>query len=86
MDTHVKSELSSLSELLFSILLTSTIGLFCYKFSDPFPWLTFIGFPLGIALMVACWEDKKYSWSIFITGILFSGFVWSIFYNWSSLL
>ncbi|MDR4947700.1 hypothetical protein [Neobacillus cucumis] len=86
MDTHVRSELSLLSELLLSILLTATIALYCYKAIAPFPWLTFIGFPLGIALMVGCWENKKHSWSLFITGVLFSGLVWLIYYNWSSLL
>ena len=86
MDTHVKTELSLLSELLLSILLTATIGLYFAKFYDTFPWLAFMGLPIGLALIVGCWEDKKHSWSLFITGLLFSDLVWSLFYNWSSLL
>ncbi|PLS08449.1 hypothetical protein [Neobacillus cucumis] len=86
MDTHVKSELSLINEILLSILLTTTVGLYFYKANDTFPWLAFIGFTVGLALIVGCWEDKKHSWGLFITGLLFSGLVWSIFYNWSSLL
>ncbi|MEH7415563.1 hypothetical protein V7266_09815 [Neobacillus drentensis] len=85
MDTHVKTELSLLSELLLSILLTATFGLYCLKANETFPWLAFIGFTLGLALIVGCWEEKKHSWSLFITGLIFSGLVWSLFYNWSSI-
>jgi hypothetical protein len=35
---------------------------------------------------VACWEKKKHSWTMFITGLILSSLIWSIAFNWSSLL
>jgi F0F1-type ATP synthase assembly protein I len=86
MTSHIKSELSLLSELFFSILLTACIAIYLYKTFETFPWLPFIGIPIGLAIMVACWERKKHSWSMFITGLIISSIVWSIVFNWSSLL
>jgi uncharacterized membrane protein YjjB (DUF3815 family) len=86
MTSHIKSELSLLSELFFSILLTACIAIYLYKRFETFPWLPFIGIPIGLAIMVACWERKKHSWSMFITGLIISSIIWSIVFNWSSLL
>jgi hypothetical protein len=86
MSTHIKSELSLLSELLLSLLLTACLGLYCLKSYETFPWLSFIGVPLGLALIVACWEQKKHPWTMLVVGLLLNGMVWSIVYNWSSIL
>ncbi|MDQ0976533.1 F0F1-type ATP synthase assembly protein I [Neobacillus niacini] len=84
MTAHIKSELSSLSELIFSLLFTACVGVFCVKSFDSFPWLAFIGITFGLALMVACWEQKKNQWTFFVVGLLINTFVWSVFFNWKS--
>ncbi len=86
MSTHLKSELSLLSELLLSILLTASIGIYCFKSYDTFPWVSFLGILLGLALMVGCWEQKKHQWTMFIVGLLLNALVWSLVFNGSSLL
>ncbi|WP_045521577.1 hypothetical protein [Neobacillus niacini] len=86
MTSHIKSELSMLSELLLSILLTACVAIYLYKTFESFPWLPFIGIPIGLAIIVACWEKKKHKWNIFITGLILSSLIWSIAFNWSSLL
>jgi hypothetical protein len=86
MNTHIRSELSSLSELLLSLLLTACLGVYCIKSFDSFPWLSFIGVPLGLALMVACWEQKKHPWTMFVVGLVINAIVWSLVFNWSALL
>jgi hypothetical protein len=86
MSNYIKSELSSLSELLLSLLLTACIGMYCLKSYDSFPWLAFLGIPFGIALIVWCWEQKKYPWTVFTVGLVLSGIIWSIVFNWSSLM
>ncbi|WP_160722982.1 hypothetical protein [Bacillus sp. USDA818B3_A] len=82
MTTHIKTELSYLSELIFSLLLTASIGVFCDKTFVTFPWLAFIGIPIGLALVISCWEQKKNNWTLFIAGLLINAFVWSIVFNW----
>lgn len=82
MSVHIKNELSLLSELIMSILFSACVGVFCSKTFDSFPWLAFIGITLGLALMVACWEQKKNQWTLFVVGLLINTFVWSIFFNW----
>jgi nicotinamide riboside transporter PnuC len=86
MTSHIKSELSMLSELFLSILLTACVAIYLFKSFETFPWLSFIGIPLGLAMVVACWEKKKHSWTMFITGLILSSLIWSIAFNWSSLL
>jgi hypothetical protein len=86
MSTYLKSELSSISELLLSLLLTACLGMYCLKSNDSFPWLPFIGVPIGLALIVACWEQKKHQWNMFIVGLVIYGIVWSVYFNWSSFL
>jgi hypothetical protein len=34
--------------------------------------------------MVACWEQKKNQWTLFVFGLLINTFVWSVFFNWKS--
>lgn len=85
MTNHLKSELSLLSELLLSILLTASIGIYFFKSFDSFPWVSFLGIPLGLALMVACWERKKYKWTVFIIGLIVNDIVWSLIFNGASL-
>jgi F0F1-type ATP synthase assembly protein I len=84
MTTHIKTELSFLSELVFSLLLSACLGVYCAKSFDSFPWLAFIGVLVGLALIVACWEQKKNQWTLFIVGLLINTLVWSIFFNWHS--
>lgn len=86
MTNHARYELSLLSEFLFSILLTACVAIYLYKSFETFPWLAFIGIPIGLAIMVLCWETKKYKWNIFITGLILSSLIWSIVFNWSHLL
>jgi nicotinamide riboside transporter PnuC len=86
MTSHIKSELSLLSELFLSILLTACVAIYLFKSFETFPWLSFIGIPLGLAMVVACWEKKKHSWAMFITGLILSSLIWTIAFNWSSLL
>jgi hypothetical protein len=84
MSTHAKSELSLLNEGFLSLLLTACFGIYLYKSYTPFPWLSFIGIPIGLAIVVACWGQKKNQWTFFIIGLLFNMVVWSIVFNWSS--
>jgi hypothetical protein len=84
MSTHIKTELSLLSELFLSILLTACIGVYCIKSFDSFPWLAFIGAPVGLALIIACWEKKKNQWILFRVNLLINTIVWSIIFNWHS--
>jgi hypothetical protein len=86
MSTHIKTELSLLSELLLTLFLTACIGIFCLKSFHPFPFLEFIGIPIGLAIMVACWEQKKNQWTFFIIGLLLNAVLWSIVFNWSAFL
>lgn len=86
MTSHIKSELSMLNELLLSILLTASIAIYLYKSYETFPWLPFIGIPIGIAIILACWEGKKHRWNILITGLILNSLIWSIALNWSSVL
>jgi hypothetical protein len=86
MTSHIKSELSMLSELLLSILLTACAAIYLFKYFETFPWLPFIGIPLGLAIILACWEKKKHSWKMLITGLILNSLIWSIAFNWSSLL
>jgi F0F1-type ATP synthase assembly protein I len=86
MTSHIKSELSMLSELLLSILLTASIAIYLFKYFETFPWLPFIGIPLGIAIILACWEKKKHRWNMLITGLILNSLIWSIALNWSSVL
>ncbi|MED4634606.1 hypothetical protein P9443_17160 [Peribacillus frigoritolerans] len=85
MSDHIKSELSLFTEYLVSLLFTACLAVFLTKFTDSFPWLSFIGVSIGLALMISCWEQKKNQWSFFITGLLLNTAVWSIVLNWSSL-
>jgi hypothetical protein len=84
MSTHIKTELSLLSELFLSLLLTACFGIYCLKSFDSFPWISFIGIPIGIALIVACWEQKKNQWLLFTIGLILNAIVWSIVFNWPS--
>ena len=70
MSTHNKAELSLFSEILLSILLTASLAIYLFKANDTFPWLAFIGVPIGLAVIVACWEQKKNSWALLITGLV----------------
>ncbi|MBD1379803.1 hypothetical protein [Metabacillus arenae] len=82
MSTHTRTELSLLSEGFLSLLLTACFGIFCLKTFHPFPWLSFIGAPIGLAIIVACWENKKNRWTVFTIGLLFNAIIWSIVFNW----
>jgi uncharacterized membrane protein YgaE (UPF0421/DUF939 family) len=84
MNNHIKNELSLFSELLLSLLLTLCLGIYCLKTFDPFPWLSFIGVLIGIALIVTCWEEKENQWIFLVSGLLVNTIVWSVFFNWSS--
>lgn len=84
MTTHIKTELSLLSELLLSLFFTACLGVYCVKSYDSFPWLAFIGAPIGLALIVACWEQKKNQWTLFVVGLIINTIVWSIVFNWPS--
>ncbi|MEK5521146.1 hypothetical protein B5V89_14320 [Heyndrickxia sporothermodurans] len=84
MTTHNKAELSLFSEVLLSVLLTACLAIFLFKFNDTFPWLSFIGIPIGLAVIIACWEQKKNSWSLLITGLVLNTIVWSVVFNWTS--
>ena len=84
MSTHIKMELSFLSELLLSLFLTACIGIFCLKSFHPIPFFAFIGIPIGLAIIVACWEDKKNQWTLFIIGLLLNAVIWSIVFKWSA--
>ncbi|CAM4078827.1 hypothetical protein [Lederbergia lenta] len=85
MSTYAKSELSLLSELFLAILLTACYGIFCFKSFQPFPWLSFIGAPIGLAIIIACWKMKSPQWTFFIVGLLLNTVIWSIVFNWSSI-
>ncbi|MFE4142525.1 hypothetical protein ACFX4I_11660 [Peribacillus sp. YIM B13472] len=85
MSDHVKGELSLFTEYLLSLLFTACLAIFLSKFTDLFPWLSFIGVSIGLALMIFCWEQKKNQWYLFITGLLFNTIVWSIVLKWPSL-
>jgi nicotinamide riboside transporter PnuC len=86
MTSHIKTEISMLSELLLSILLTACVAIYLFKTFETFPWLPFIGIPIGIAIILACWENKKHNWDMLITGLILNSLIWSIAFNWSSLL
>ncbi|PMC35933.1 hypothetical protein CJ195_16890 [Bacillus sp. UMB0899] len=84
MSTYNKTELTSLSEVFLSILLTACIAIFCFKTYSTFPWFAFICLPIGIGLIVTCWKQRKHEWLLFRIGLLVNTFVWSIVFNWHS--
>lgn len=84
MNPHIKLELSLFNEFLLSLLVTTCLGIYCLKSFETFPWLPFICAPIGLAIIMACWEHKKNQWIIFILGLLFTTVLWSIVFNWSS--
>jgi len=84
MSTHIKSELSSLNQLFLALLLSACIAIYFVKSFDAFPRLPYLGITIGLAFMVACWEKKRQSWSIFICTLILYGIVWTIVFSWTA--
>ncbi|MBM7600920.1 putative membrane protein [Virgibacillus halotolerans] len=63
-----KSELAFINEFFLSFLVIACLGVFCYKAFEVYPWLSFIGVPIGLGIIIACWK-RKTKWSAFLIGL-----------------
>lgn len=83
MTEYVRGELRVLNQVLFALFFVANFSFFLFLSNSDFPWLTLVGAPIGLAIIVYCWSETKYMF--FIASLLVFTLVWSIVYNWGSI-
>jgi hypothetical protein len=84
MTQHSNEELKLINQLLLAIFLVTDFGYFLFLNNNVFPWFALAGAAVGLAIIVYCWSGTKY-W-LFNTILLFSTLVFSVVYNFTSIL
>ncbi|MFJ7972109.1 hypothetical protein [Psychrobacillus sp. NPDC096389] len=77
-------ELKMLNQVLFALFLVADFALFLFFTNNIFPWFALLGTGIGLAIIVLCWTEKKYTY--FIATLLVFTAIFSIVYNWHSIV
>ena len=77
-------ELKLLNQFLFALFIVADFALFLHFHHTVFPWFVLIGAAIGLSIIVACWTEKKYTG--FIVALLVSTALFSIVFNWESIV
>jgi hypothetical protein len=83
MSEHIKDELRMMNQMLLAIFVAANYAYFLSLEFTPFPWFSFIGVSIGLAIILFCWIGRKYT--LFTVALLAGTAVFSILYNWSVL-
>lgn len=77
-------ELKILNQVLFALFLVADFALFLHFNNNDFPWFALLGAGIGLSIIVLCWTGKRYTY--FLACLLISTAVFSIVYNWQSIV
>ncbi|WP_144513741.1 hypothetical protein [Bacillus sp. FJAT-22090] len=84
MTEYNKEELKMLNQVLFALFLVADFALFLHITNNEFPWFALLGSGIGLSIIVICWTEKKVTY--FIGSLLAFTIVFSIIYNWHTLI
>ena len=77
-------EIKLLNQFLFALFIVADFALFLHFNHTIFPWFALIGAAIGLSIIVVCWTGKKYTF--FIAALLVSTALFSIVYNWQTII
>lgn len=77
-------EMKMLNQVFFALFIVADFALCLFFYNNPFPWFALLGFGIGLAIIVLCWTGKKHTY--FIASLLVFTIVFSIVYNWHSIV
>ncbi|MFJ8063565.1 hypothetical protein ACIQYS_02910 [Psychrobacillus sp. NPDC096426] len=83
MSQYNLEELKMLNQVFFALFIVADFALFLFFQNNTFPWFALLGAGIGLAIIVLCWTEKKYTY--FISTLLVCTAVFSVIYNWQTL-
>ncbi|WP_419960736.1 hypothetical protein [Psychrobacillus sp. BM2] len=84
MSQYNLEELKILNQVLFALFVVADFALFLFFKSNAFPWFALLGAGIGLAIIVLCWTGTKHMY--FIASLLVCTFLFSLVYNWHTIV
>ncbi|RFU69862.1 hypothetical protein D0469_08625 [Peribacillus saganii] len=78
-----KSEIRMMNQILLGLFIAVNYAYFLSLGNTPFPWFSYLGAPVGLAIILFCWIGKKYL--LFNIALLAATVIYSIAFNWGAL-
>ncbi|PZX03975.1 hypothetical protein C7437_105172 [Psychrobacillus insolitus] len=77
-------EMKILNQMLLALFIVADFALFLFFTNNAFPWFALLGSGIGLSIIVLCWTGNKHTY--FIASLLVFTALFSIVYNWQSIV